>query len=118
MAVGMIKADQRRAGHLKIFQHAVINQDDAMGSHAFIVIFVISEQIGRSEFAHGGVVNNAQERRQNLLAHFFREGLAFRYVFLAMPFCAMAEYFMEEDRRRTAGQESWAYGRLVDRRND
>ena len=63
----------------------------------------------------GRVEGDRQEIRQNLLADFLREGLAFAFIFLSVAFDAMAEDLVEENARRAAGKNGGADKRLSDR---
>src|SRR5258705_13548777 len=96
----MWEADQGRTRHLEILQHAVIHQNDTMGADAFIIVFVISEEVVVAQSGHRAVVNDAEERRQNRLAGFLCEGLPFRHVFLAAAFRAMTENLIKKEGRR------------------
>ncbi len=114
MAIRVRKAHQRRARHLEIFQNAMVHQSYAVRPHALIVIFVVAQQIRLAQLAHRRVVHDAQKRRQNLLPHFFREGLPFRDVLLPVAFRAMAKHFMEKHRGGAPGQQRGTHRRLVD----
>src|SRR5260370_39947853 len=98
----MRKAHQRPGGPFEILQPPMVHQDTAMRPLSFVVEFVIAKQIRGTQLAHSRVVHKAQERRQNLLADFFREGLTFRHVFLAVPFRAMTKNLMDKDRSSTS----------------
>ena len=52
----------------------------------------------------GGIVGDAQERRQHELIYFLGEGLAFGVAALAMAFQAVSENFVEENSGGAAGK--------------
>ena len=84
----------------------MIYQRNALRGHALIIELVVAQQILHSQLPHRGVVGDAQKIGQNLLPNLLRKGLSFGYVFLPVPFRAMPEHFMEENRRRAPGQQS------------
>src|SRR5712692_4438136 len=100
MPVGLGESNQRRAGHQKVFQHAALDQRHALRGNAFVVIAVMSQQNFRAAPRSRGIVVNRKERREDFLADLAREGLPLIDVLLAMALGAVAEYFMEEHRRR------------------
>src|SRR5437879_12733973 len=118
MSIGMWKTHEWRTRHFKVFQHAVIHQSDALCRHPLIIELVVAQKILRSESPHRSIVADAQKFRQNLFSDFFREGLPLGYVFLPVPFGAVAEDFVEKGRGGPGRHERRAYGRIVDRRRD
>src|SRR5208337_2923314 len=97
MSIGMRETLQWRARHLEVFKHAVIHQYHALRRHTFVVKLVVAQQILVAQLLHGRVINDADELREDRFAYFFREGLAFIDVFLAMALGSMPENFVEED---------------------
>ena len=96
----------------------MIDQRHALGRHAFVIKLVVAEQILPSQLPHGGVVGDAQERRQNLLSDFFREGLSFAHVFLPVAFRAVAKNLVEEHRGGASREQRRANGWVDNRRLD
>ena len=84
----------------------MIDERDALGGSAFIIVRVVADQDVLAEVFFGRVVINRQEFRKNALAHFARERLAFVDVLLAEALGAMAEDFVEENGGGAARQES------------
>src|SRR5262249_55500253 len=114
VAVGAREISERRTGHFKCLQNSVINEGDRLCRHAFIIKLVVAEQVLIPQLLFRRVVYDAEKVRQNLLADFFREGLSFGDVLLAVTFGAMTEDFVEEDGGSAASQERGADSRIVD----
>src|SRR6185437_4180620 len=114
MAVGIGEAHQRRARHFKIFQDSMLHQRNRLRRNTFVIELVVTQQVLVPELLLGGVVHDAQETRQDWFADFFRKGLAFGSIFLAVSFRAVAKDFMEKDGGRAARQQSWTNRGLDD----
>ena len=68
------------------------------------------------QFFHRGIVHDGEKRGQHLLSDFFREGLAFAFVALAMAFEPMSENFVEEHGGGAPGKHRRSSIRLGGRR--
>ena len=82
--------------------------------HPFVVIAVVTGQIGVAQFPQRGVEGHGESSRQNGLRNVVRECLAFVFILLAMTFEPVAEDLVEEHRTRPAREDRGA-GVRVDR---
>src|SRR5579864_6736869 len=101
----MVKAFDRRTGHQKGFQDAVVYGGDALAGNAFIVVVVPAVQVDPLHFAHRGVEHHREKAGKNRCAKAFGKRLAFGFVFLAVAFDAMTEYLVKENTRGAPGKD-------------
>src|SRR5271165_7617874 len=113
MSIGMGKTREWRARHLEVFQDAVVHENHALCRYTFVVKLVVAQQVLVTQLLHGGVVNDAEEFREDGFAYFFREGLALIDVLLAMALGAMSENFVEEDGGSAAREQRRPHCRIV-----
>ena len=110
-----LKLAMGRRDMRKVFKHAVLNEIDALGFLAFVVVGVAAaEPVFGRRSAQGGVVGDGEEAGQNVFADIFGEGLAFFVAALALAFEAVAEDFVEEDGGGASGENGGAVERLGD----
>ncbi len=97
VAVGGGEAGDGEAGHEEGFEDAVVDEVDAAGDLALVVVAVVAAEGVAVELGEGGVVGDGEEGGQDLLAELLGEGLAFGVAALALAFETVAEDFVEED---------------------
>ena len=112
MSVRVVEILDWHARHQKIFQNTVFDRFHANRGNAFIVEIVRPRKFYAVEFLLCWIVDYAQERRQNQLIYLFRKRLAFRFIFLTMPFEPVPQNFVEENGRSPAGKHGRAGVRL------
>ena len=61
VAVGRAEAGDGQARHEEGFQHAILNELDALGFLAFVVVVVAAAEPGFAEGGEGGVVGDGEE---------------------------------------------------------
>ncbi len=115
MAVGGAEAGDGQARHEEGLEHAVLNEVDALGFLAFVVVLVAAAEPGVAEFADRGIVGDGKKIGQNRLADVLGEGLALFVAALALALEAMAEDFVEEDGGGATGENGRAVEWLSDR---
>ncbi len=114
VAVGGGEAGDGEARHEEGVEDAVLDEVDAAGGLAFVVVAVVAAEGDAVEGGEGGVVGDAEEGGQDLLAEELGEGLAFVVAALALAFEAVAEDFVEEDGGGAAAEDGGAVEGLGD----
>ncbi len=114
VAVGGGEAGDGEAGHEEGFEDAVVDEVDAAGGLAFVVVAVVAAEGVAVEVGEGGVVGDGEEGGQDLLAELLGEGLAFGVAALALAFETVAEDFVEEDGGGATGEDGGAVEGLGD----
>ena len=108
----MIETCDGHAGHQKISENSVVDRDDFLRRNSFVVVCIGAGELCSVELCQRGIVDDRQERGQNLLADFLGEGLALAFVTLAMAFQAMPENLVEKHSGRAARKHRRAHVRL------
>ena len=116
VAVGSAEAGDGQARHEKGFEHAVLDQIDALGFLALVVVLIAAAEPDVAEVGDGGVVGDGKEVGQHRLADVLGKGLALFVAALALALEAVAEHFVEEHGGGAAGENRRTVERLSDRR--
>ena len=116
VAVGFGEAGDGQARHEEGFEDAVLNELDALGFLAFVVVGVAAAEPGSAEGGAGGVVGDGEEAGQYVFAELLGKGLAFVVAALALAFETVAEHLMKEDGGGAAGEDGGAIEGLGDGR--
>src|ERR1700675_2139475 len=93
-----------QSSHQKILQDAVLYHLDPRSGTAFVVVAIKARQLCAAKTMQRGIVGDAEELRQDFFVDLFSKSLAFVAAPLALSFNPMAEHFMKENGRRTAGE--------------
>ena len=105
VAVAVGDAGDGQARHQEGFEHAVLDELDAPRGLALVVKVVVAAEPCALELGEGGIVGDAEERRQNRLAEQLGEGLALLVAALPLAFEPVAEHLVEEDRRGASAED-------------
>src|SRR6185437_2685183 len=98
MPVRMQKFTYRRTAQQKCFEHTGVHHLYRPCLHAFIVVFVMAEQVRALIARESRVKVHANEIREYLATQHFGKSLAFGNIFLAVAFYAMTENLMKKNR--------------------
>ena len=112
VAIGIAEIFDGHARHQKVFEHAVFDHVHALRRSAFVVEVIGASEFHACHFVNGWIVHHAKEFRQDSLANFLGESLAFFFVTLSVPFQSVAEDFVKEDGSGTAAQQGRTVVRL------
>src|ERR1700674_3137923 len=105
MSVGNREAGERLSRHFKVFQHAVIDERDALGWSPFVIKGIKADKNILAKGSLRRIVVDGEKFRKNRLADLAGESLAFVDIFLAESFGAMAKDFVKENGSGAACQK-------------
>ena len=108
------EAGDGQARHQEGVEDAVLDEIDAARRLAFVVVAIVAAEGDAVEGGEGGIVGDAEEGGQDLLAEQLGEGLAFVVAALTLAFEAVAEDLVEEDGGGAAAEDRRAVEGLSD----
>jgi hypothetical protein len=116
VAVRSGEVSQRRTVEQERLQHAAVDDRDALGLHALVVVEIVPHQLDVADLLHGRIERDAQKRGQHRLSNPARKRLAIIRVALAVALDTVAENLMKENTRGAPGQDRRAREGLDDGR--
>src|SRR5215467_15997495 len=104
----MIESLDRRARHEERFKSSVLHGDHALSGNSFVVKGIPAIQVSALPLSQSRIEHDRQKFRENAGAEAFSEGLAFAFIFLAMPLNPVPENLVEEDAGGSSGEDGRA----------
>src|SRR3954447_24847043 len=107
MSVRLRESLDWRSRHQKRLEHAILNQGNPAGLHAFVIVKIGSVQVHPRHTFLRGIEHHRKKIGEHLRVYALRKSLTIRFVALTMAFNAMPENLMKEDTGSATRQNGW-----------